>query len=114
MHSPVLYTSPVLYFILFSSNDYARSLSQYERGQKFILHLSRSQRKGNYEPHTGYSLLLPVNVAFNSESTPPDQLQAGMTIELLDYVCSGSHGESHYLRDYDVQIRKGLQGQLSV
>ena len=56
----------------------------------------------------------PVNAAFNSESTPPDQLQAGMTIELLDYVCSGSHGESHYLRDYDVQIRKGLQGQLSV
>lgn len=85
---------------------------------KSLYCISQDPREKVIMSHTlatlSLSLLLPVNVAFNSESTPPDQLQAGMTIELLDYVCSGSHGESHYLRDYDVQIRKGLQGQLSV
>ena len=52
-----------------------------------------------------------VRVAFHFGSSTIDQLKAGVIVELLEYVCSGCYGDSNYLKEYELLIRKGLQSE---
>ena len=52
-----------------------------------------------------------VRVAFHFGSSAIDQLKAGVIVELLEYVCSGCYGDSNYLKEYELLIRKGLQSE---
>uniref|UniRef100_A0A1X7VCD9 Uncharacterized protein n=2 Tax=Amphimedon queenslandica TaxID=400682 RepID=A0A1X7VCD9_AMPQE len=81
--------------VLIHSSDYSRSILQFNKGQKFIIKLSKTKRQ--------------IRVAFHCGSSSSDQLKAGLTVELIEFVCGGCYGDSNYLKDYALLIRKGVE-----